>query len=363
MQRIGRVWRGSDGAGEGWLIFEPWVRNAKCGGAGAVKHRCDPILRGLVIEAKCRRRYLNQVYGNPPSGKYYCHRQILTINLYRVDKPVAAQDCCDICDSGSAARLTCRVFATERGPPRAAAVSGEVNPDMLSCLVAWREATFLRVFGPDSLFGAEALISDHDIERISRCASVPSIHQLRRYLIKWPDVDSHLESMWNALEEGGFTLSNDSPVVPPPAPPALPTHNQLPAESSSIPAPRLPSKSRACPNIASDDSLRMLNTRESNKRTQPTTPEVGACTAATKRARLDLGLLPIHFVSATLEHPSAIRVSNCAHFRFIPRQSTPPIIISVPERPRRPQPPSRYPAATIYQNICMLRTEFRRPMP
>ncbi|EUC54314.1 DEAD/DEAH-box helicase [Rhizoctonia solani AG-3 Rhs1AP] len=69
MQRIGRAWRGSNGKGEGWLIFEPWVRNEQSGGAGQTKRKCDPILRGLVVESKCRRSYLNKVYKNPPSGE------------------------------------------------------------------------------------------------------------------------------------------------------------------------------------------------------------------------------------------------------------------------------------------------------
>lgn len=70
MQRIGRVWRGTDGTGEGWLILEPWVRNVRGGGSGTIKRKCDPILRRLIIETECRRRYLNRVYGNPPSGEY-----------------------------------------------------------------------------------------------------------------------------------------------------------------------------------------------------------------------------------------------------------------------------------------------------
>lgn len=60
------------------------------------------------------------------------------------------------------------------------------------------------------MFGASALISDDDLERISRCAPVPSIEQLRRYLVNWYRVDSHLESMWDALKAGGFT----GPVPP-----------------------------------------------------------------------------------------------------------------------------------------------------
>ncbi|KAG9120324.1 hypothetical protein FRC07_004225, partial [Ceratobasidium sp. 392] len=56
------------------------------------------------------------------------------------------------------------------------------------------------------MFGAAALIDDHDLERVSRCAPVPSIERLRRVLVKWHFVDSHLESMWNTLEEGGFTV-------------------------------------------------------------------------------------------------------------------------------------------------------------
>ncbi|KAG8679935.1 hypothetical protein FRC09_018614, partial [Ceratobasidium sp. 395] len=56
------------------------------------------------------------------------------------------------------------------------------------------------------MFGAAALIDDHDLERVSRCAPIPSIERLRRVLIKWHFVDSHLESMWNTLEESGFTI-------------------------------------------------------------------------------------------------------------------------------------------------------------
>lgn len=68
------------------------------------------------------------------------------------------------------------------------------------------------------MFSVSALISDHDLQRISRCAPIPSIEQLRRYLVRWARVDSHLESMWNALEEGGFTKLNppvklDTPVA------------------------------------------------------------------------------------------------------------------------------------------------------
>ncbi|KAG8763630.1 hypothetical protein FRC12_008479 [Ceratobasidium sp. 428] len=92
------------------------------------------------------------------------------------------------------------------GPPRAAPVSGESNPEMLSCLLNWRDKTFSAVFGSSSMFGVAALIDDHDLERVSRCAPVPSIERLRRVLIKWHYVDSHLESMWNTLEEGGFTI-------------------------------------------------------------------------------------------------------------------------------------------------------------
>ncbi|KDN35670.1 hypothetical protein RSAG8_11413, partial [Rhizoctonia solani AG-8 WAC10335] len=218
-QRIGRVWRGPQGNGEGWLIYEPWVRNERGRGTGQTKRKCDPLLRGLVTEAECRRRYLNRVYANPQS-----------------ETPVPGRECCDICDPTSAARLTQRTFESERGPPRAAAVSGEIDREMLSCLENWRESTVPKVFGLDSLYGPEALISDHDIERVSRCAPIPSVQQLRRYLTKWPDVDTHLKSMWNALEEGGFTLLNDpDPVQSTSTPSNLghPPPLQTPGASSS----------------------------------------------------------------------------------------------------------------------------------
>jgi hypothetical protein len=70
MQRIGRCWRGPDGTGEGWLIAEPWVWDGKGGSAGAsARKSSDPILRKLVTGCECRRKYLNKVYANPPTGE------------------------------------------------------------------------------------------------------------------------------------------------------------------------------------------------------------------------------------------------------------------------------------------------------
>ncbi|KAG8683977.1 hypothetical protein FRC11_012808, partial [Ceratobasidium sp. 423] len=190
VQRIGRASHGPVGNGEGWLIFEPWVQSEKSKGTGKSKRKCHPLLKALLLETRCRQRYLNRVYANPQAGVL-----------------VADRECCDICDPESSSRLPCRTFEPGQGPPGAAAVSGDVDPDMLSCLQNWREAIAPTVFGPDSLCGPEALISDHDIERVSCCRPLPSIEQLHRYLTKWPDLDEHFESMWNALEEGGYPLS------------------------------------------------------------------------------------------------------------------------------------------------------------
>ncbi|KDN35025.1 hypothetical protein RSAG8_11936, partial [Rhizoctonia solani AG-8 WAC10335] len=68
--------------------------------------------------------------------------------------------------------------------------------------------TFIKKFGATRMFGAAVLISDDDLVRVSRCTPVPSIEQLRRYLIKWIYVDTLLESMWTSLEGAGFTVLN-----------------------------------------------------------------------------------------------------------------------------------------------------------
>ncbi|CUA68631.1 putative protein L294 [Acanthamoeba polyphaga mimivirus] [Rhizoctonia solani] len=56
------------------------------------------------------------------------------------------------------------------------------------------------------MFGAAVLISDEDLMRVSRCTPLPSIEQLRRYLIKWIYVDTLLESMWSSLQNAGFAV-------------------------------------------------------------------------------------------------------------------------------------------------------------
>lgn len=95
MQRIGRVWHGPNGSGEGWLIYEKWVptcnqakpaankkrKNTSDGGdtrpsettqnkTGAKPERkCDTLVQKLVTETECRRKFLNQVYSNPTQGE------------------------------------------------------------------------------------------------------------------------------------------------------------------------------------------------------------------------------------------------------------------------------------------------------
>jgi hypothetical protein len=105
-------------------------------------------------------------------------------NCATLENVVVDYDCCNICDPESATRFPCRAFGTEKGAPRAGAVSGKIDQDILSCLERWRQDLFPKVFGSDSLYGSEALISNHNLERISHCAPVLSTHQLRRYLIK-----------------------------------------------------------------------------------------------------------------------------------------------------------------------------------
>ncbi|KAG8720656.1 hypothetical protein FRC08_018568 [Ceratobasidium sp. 394] len=112
---------------------------------------------------------------------------------------------------------------------------------MLSCLFNWRDITFSVIFGSSSMFGAAALINDHDLERVSRCAPIPSIERLRRVLIKWHFVDSHLESMWNALEERGFTV------------------HTIPTETAT-PAPDLASQPTSQPRVARNPPQRRNST-------------------------------------------------------------------------------------------------------
>lgn len=102
MQRIGRVWRGSDGHGEGWLIYEKWVPtckqkkapnnegeppankrrktsdddnkapapgNNKSRSASKPERKCNPLVQKLVIEPACCRQFLNLVYKNPQSSE------------------------------------------------------------------------------------------------------------------------------------------------------------------------------------------------------------------------------------------------------------------------------------------------------
>lgn len=78
MQRIGRVWRASNGAGEGWIIVETWAWDGKGGIAGAKSRQLsDPLLRGLVTGHECRRKYLNRIYGNPPTGEWFLYSYAL----------------------------------------------------------------------------------------------------------------------------------------------------------------------------------------------------------------------------------------------------------------------------------------------
>lgn len=71
MQRIGRVARSPSEIGERWLIVEPWAWDGVGGTTGTSSRKSsDPILRGLVTEDECRRKHLNRVYANPPSGEH-----------------------------------------------------------------------------------------------------------------------------------------------------------------------------------------------------------------------------------------------------------------------------------------------------
>lgn len=88
------------------------------------------------------------------------------------------------------------------------------------------------------MFGASALISDDELERISRCAPVPSIDRLRSYLVKWRYVDTQLQSMWEALQAGGFTSTvrcEDATAVPERPPGHLSVANgALPAAQAAL---------------------------------------------------------------------------------------------------------------------------------
>ncbi|QRV94683.1 DEAD/DEAH box helicase [Ceratobasidium sp. AG-Ba] len=202
------------------------------------ERKCDRLLQKFVTEPKCRREYLNRVYANPKSGKHSIIAMafiLLVLTLNSIGVVVPPQDCCDLCDPDSAARVPSHKFPIQQGPPKAARVSGESNPNMLSCLRTWRANAFPSAFGLSRMFGSSALISDIELERISRCAPVPSIDRLRSYLVKWPYVDSQLESMWEALKAGGFALPVESPAPiasgsslvcdsqPTPGPSTLPT--------------------------------------------------------------------------------------------------------------------------------------------
>ncbi|KAG8679933.1 hypothetical protein FRC09_018615, partial [Ceratobasidium sp. 395] len=223
----------------GWLIYEKWVPKCKKHTGPSDKgkvssnnkkssvpddnsskastkneRKCDLLVQQLVLEPVCRRRYLNRVYGSPKSKTV-----------------VPPHECCDICDPNSATRIPDRKFPTERGPPRAARASGDSSPAMLSCLRAWRRKTFLSIFGRSSMFGASALIGDDQLERISRCAPVPSIQRLKAYLVKWPGVESHLDSMWEALKAGGFALPVESAETA--APKSTPTSRPQPTPGPS----------------------------------------------------------------------------------------------------------------------------------
>ncbi|KAG9095977.1 hypothetical protein FRC06_009194 [Ceratobasidium sp. 370] len=232
MQRIGRAWRGSDGKGEGWLIYEKWVPNCnsekapknkakapanekrkanseaepvgdadKSKSGAKTERKCDRLLQAFITESKCRREYLNRVYDNPER---------------RVSVP--AQDCCDLCDPNAATRIPTCKFPAQRGPPRAARVSGESNPDMLSCLCTWRANAFPSAFGVSRMFGSSALISDAELER--------------------------LESMWEALKAGGFALPVTSPEP-------IASDSSLSSQSQLAPAPSGPSATSTASNSRS----------------------------------------------------------------------------------------------------------------
>ncbi|KDN41093.1 hypothetical protein RSAG8_07647, partial [Rhizoctonia solani AG-8 WAC10335] len=221
----------------------------------------------------------------------------------------------------------------------------------------------------------EVLISDHDIERISRCAPVPSIDQLRRYLIKWNGVNYHLESMWDALREGVYALSSTpdittpAPTQPNPTQPSSQTASgknlkaprksrhdkpdrfslQTPGASLSSHKPRKrptrtskrPTASQALPapsrgwwhdympernyevqhNVTVDDFRRMFLSplRELPQRKHVSIPTIHSSIPSVKCAQLNSKLVENHFITTAIHQPSPTRMSNI-RFKFaIPR--------------------------------------------
>ncbi|KDN41092.1 hypothetical protein RSAG8_07646, partial [Rhizoctonia solani AG-8 WAC10335] len=217
IQRIGRAVHNPGLSGEGWLIAESWAWKGVGGVTGERSRKAsDPILLGLVTEEDCRRKYLNEVYKNPPN-----------------DNAIPSSQCCDLCDNEVDGRLIYHTFnAREPTTTRAAAVSGESDPRALELLQRWRREEFLKKFGATRMFGAAVLIGDDDLVRISRCTPVPSIEQLRRYLIKWDYVDTLLESMWTALQDARFA----EPTV------MEPEDASAAAPSGSAPRPQVATK-------------------------------------------------------------------------------------------------------------------------
>ncbi|QRV84911.1 Helicase conserved C-terminal domain [Ceratobasidium sp. AG-Ba] len=363
MQRIGRVWRGSDGKGEGWLIYEKWVPNCnsekapknkgkapahnkrKAGGeaeavvnAGKSKsgakpeRKCDRLLQAFVTESKCRREYLNRVYNNPTS---------------RV--PVPGEDCCDLCDPNAATRIPSCEFPTQRGPARAAR----------------RANAFPSAFGVSRMFGSSALISDAELERISRCAPVPSMDRLRSYLVKWLHVDSQLESMWEALKAGGFALpitspdpvASDSSLAPhsesqlATTPPGRPTTSIASNSRSSAPT------SKARSRTTKQNDLGRNHRISAGQVEKPLDEEAHRHTQSSKRPRLD---------SISTPRSSPVELSSASHGSAA-FTSTPHIANSTFSAPARPVGrlivPSQRPSSPVQrtQQFRTTRTDRRLP--
>ncbi|EUC67561.1 DEAD/DEAH-box helicase, partial [Rhizoctonia solani AG-3 Rhs1AP] len=223
LQRVGRTARNPGLFGDGWLIAESWAWKGAGGATGERSRKSnDPVLLGLVSEKECRRKYLNDVYNNPPN-----------------DNPVPSHQCCDLCDKESGSRLVYHTFSAREptATTRAAAVSGELDSKMLKFLQGWRREEFFKKFGATRMFGAAVLISDDDLVRVSRCAPIPSIEQLRRYLIKWVYVDTLLESMWAALQGAGFAVLELDATEPEDALVAVPSEPTSEPQVAPRPAP------------------------------------------------------------------------------------------------------------------------------
>ncbi|CEL58891.1 hypothetical protein RSOLAG1IB_12217 [Rhizoctonia solani AG-1 IB] len=196
IQRIGRCKRSPTGRGKGWLLAEPWAWKCKGGAvAKASRKTSDSLLLGLVNETTCRRAYINTLYCNPPD-----------------DPVVSPESCCDLCGPNALKELQAarHKFPAQKPGPRSAAATGEFDSNMLASLKQWRLVRFQQTFGEYSMMSAGALLSDGDLERVARCSPISSIEQLRRYLLKWPRIDSHLDSMWEALKSAGYTVSDDA---------------------------------------------------------------------------------------------------------------------------------------------------------